>query len=62
MAAAVEETFAELDDLIIQFRGTKAGDRFVEAWFNGRRVVDTGRRSNKPAPSTPADAPAIKAA
>jgi hypothetical protein len=31
MAAAVEETFAELDDLIIQFRGTKAGDRFVEA-------------------------------
>ena len=46
--AAVEEKFAELDDLIIQFRGTEAGDRFVEAWFNARRVVDIGRRAAKP--------------
>ena len=49
--ATVEEQFAQLDDLIIQFRGTEAGDRFVAAWFNARRVVDTGRRANKPAPA-----------
>ena len=54
--ATVEEQFAQLDDLIIQFRGTEAGDRFVAAWFNARRVVDTGRRANKPAPA-PAPAP-----
>jgi hypothetical protein len=55
--AAVEEKFAELDDLIIQFRGTPAGDRFVDAWFNARRVVDTGRRANKPA-AAPTPVPA----
>jgi hypothetical protein len=49
--AAVEEQYAELDDLIIQFRGTEAGDRFVEAWFNARRVFDTGRRAGRPAES-----------
>ena len=49
--AAVEEKFAELDDLIIQFRGNEDGDRFVEAWFNARRVVDMGRRAAKPSVS-----------
>lgn len=52
--AVVEDQFSELDDLIIQFRGTEASDRFVEAWFNARRVVDTGRRAAKPAPAAPA--------
>lgn len=50
--ARVEEQFAELDDLVIQFRGTEVGDRFVEAWFNARRVVDTGRRAARPNPTT----------
>jgi hypothetical protein len=49
--ALVEEQFAELDDLVIQFRATEAGDRFAEAWFNARRVVDTGRRAAKPNPA-----------
>lgn len=48
--AAVEAKFAILDDLIIQFNGTEVGDRFVDAWFNARRVIDTGRRANKPTP------------
>ena len=48
--AAVEEQFAGLDDLVIQFRGTPVGDQFVDAWFNARRVVDTGRRAAKPNP------------
>jgi hypothetical protein len=54
--ATVEESFSELDDLAIQFRGTEAGDRFVDAWFNARRVVDTGRRAAKPNPTTPSAA------
>lgn len=54
-----EEEFAALDDLILQFDdkgGT--GTRFIESWFNARRVQDTGRRSARPAPApTPAPAP-----
>lgn len=46
--AAVEEQFAELDDLVIQFGSTPAGKEFVEAWFNARRVAQLGRRSAKP--------------
>jgi hypothetical protein len=50
--AAVEEQFAELDDLILQFRGSEAGHRFVESWFNARRLTDTGRRAAKAAPAS----------
>jgi hypothetical protein len=53
--AAVEAQFSALDDLIVQFKGTDAGDRFVAAWFNSRHVVDAGHRFEKPAP-TPAPA------
>jgi hypothetical protein len=64
--AATEEKFAELDDLVIQFRGSEASDRFVEAWFNARRVVDTGRRAARPNPAvvvnTTSSTPQVKAA
>ncbi len=56
--AAVEAQFAALDDLIVQFKGTDAGNSFVAAWFNSRHVVDTGHRYEKPAP--PAPTPAAK--
>ena len=64
----VEEEFAILDDLILQFDDrTGPGHEFVEAWFNARRVQDTGRRSARaaeparaispaPAPASPAPA------
>jgi len=58
--AAMEEKFAELDDLVIQFRGSEGSDVFVEAWFNARRVVDTGRRAARPNPA-PAPPPALAA-
>ena len=51
--AAVEAQFAALDDLIVQFKGTDAGNSFVAAWFNSRHVVDTGHRFEKPAPPAP---------
>ena len=55
--AAVEAQFAALDDLVVQFRGTDAGNKFVDAWFNARHVVDAGHRFNKPTPA-PATTPA----
>ena len=56
--AAVEEKFALLDDLIVQFRGSELGDRFVDTWFNARHVVDLGRRANKHTPPAPTPTPA----
>lgn len=51
--AAVEEKFAELDDLIVQFGTTVLGRAFVDAWFNARQVVALGRRAAKPKPPAP---------
>jgi len=57
--AATEEKFAELDDLVVRYNGTKTGKEFVAAWFNARRVADLGRRAAKPAhTSTPNPEPA----
>jgi hypothetical protein len=49
--AAVEQQFAVLDDLILQFRGTPAGDLFVASWFNARHADALGHRSAQPAPA-----------
>ena len=49
--AAVEEMFAGLDDLVIQYRTSDIGKQFVDAWFNSRHVDDLGRRAAKPAPT-----------
>jgi len=57
--AAVEQQFTVLDDLIHQFRGTPAGDLFVDAWFNARHVQDLGHST---AHTTPAPVPAPTAA
>jgi hypothetical protein len=46
--SAVEDQFSDLDDLIIQFGSTEAGQEFVEAWFNARHVTPLGRRAAKP--------------
>jgi hypothetical protein len=57
--AGVERQFSALDDLIVQFRGTPAGDVFVDSWFNARHVADLGHRTATPAPAptpTPATA------
>ena len=54
-----EEEFATLDDLILQFDDAGGpGTRFVESWFNARRVQDTGRRSARP-PTPPPAAPPV---
>ena len=54
---AAEEHFATLDDFILQFDDAGGtGTRFIDSWFNARRVQDTGRRAARPAtpPAPPA--------
>ena len=54
---AAEEHFATLDDFTLQFDDAGGtGTRFIDSWFNARRVQDTGRRAARPAtpPAPPA--------
>ena len=48
------EQVADLDDLVLQFDGTDAGKRFIEAWKRARIIVDTGggHGSTPPIPPT----------
>ena len=40
--AALVELVSDMDDLAVQFEGTEAGRRFVEAWKRARIIVDSG--------------------
>jgi hypothetical protein len=52
--ADLMEPVADLDDLVMQFDGTDAGKRFIEAWKRARIIVDTGGHSGTPpTPPTP---------
>jgi hypothetical protein len=53
---AVEQKFAALDDLILNFNGTAAGRALVAAYQAARVVRDLGGSPSTPAP-TPAPAP-----
>ena len=55
--AALLESVKDLDDLVLQFDGTEAGQRFNEAWKGARIIVDSGSGHSTP-PPTPAPAPA----
>jgi hypothetical protein len=52
-AAALVEFVHDMDDLALQFDGTEAGRRFVEAWKRARMIVDTGGGHTPPTPPTP---------
>ena len=56
--AGLMQQVADLDDLVIQFDGTDAGKRFIEAWKRARIIVDSGGGHT----ATPAPAPAPTAA
>jgi hypothetical protein len=52
--AALMEFVNDMDDLALQFDGTDAGKRFVEAWKRARIIVDTGGgHGGTPTPPTP---------
>jgi hypothetical protein len=54
-AADLMVQLSDLDDLNLQFNGTDAGRRFIEAWKRARNIVDAG---HGPAAAKPAPAPA----
>ena len=45
----------DMDDLVLQFDGTDAGKRFIEAWKRARIIVDSGggHSGTPPAPPKP---------
>jgi hypothetical protein len=59
--ADLVESVGDMDDLVLQFDGTDAGKRFIEAWKRARIIVDTGGgHTATPAPTpTPAATPAL---
>ena len=52
---------SDLDDLSLQFNGTDAGRRFIEAWKRARNIVDAGHgpAAVKPAPAPAAPTPKV---
>ncbi len=46
--AAVDGLLADMDDLILQLRGSEAGDLFVAGYFNTRRLGDRSDGSSNP--------------
>lgn len=46
-----------LDDFIIQFRGTPAGNDFVAEWFLARSILDRGHGPGDPPPTPPPPTP-----
>src|ERR1017187_8942099 len=53
------EQVADMDDLVMQYDGTDAGKRFIEAWKRARIIVDTGggHSGTPPTPPTPPATP-----
>ena len=54
--AALVEFVGDMDDMALQFDGTDAGRRFIEAWKRARIIVDTGGGHGGTQP-TPAPTP-----
>ena len=57
--AALVQLATDMDDLALQFDGTDAGKRFIEAWKRARNIVDTGggHSGTPPTPPTPPATP-----
>jgi hypothetical protein len=57
--AALVQLATDMDDLTLQFDGTDAGKRFIEAWKRARIIVDTGggHAATPPTPPTPPATP-----
>jgi hypothetical protein len=60
-AADLLDQLSDLDDLVLQFDGTDAGQRFMAAWKHARSIVDAGHgpgQDTPPTPTPPATPPA----
>jgi hypothetical protein len=47
---------SDMDDLALQFDGTDAGKRFIDAWKRARIIVDTGGGHGGTSPTPPTSA------
>jgi len=48
------ENVSDMDDLAVQFDGSDAGKRLIEAWKRARIIVETGgHHGNRGTPPTP---------
>ena len=58
-SALLREVETDMDDLALQFDGTDAGKRFIQAWKQARIIVDTGggHSGTPPTPPTPPTTP-----
>lgn len=56
--ASLLENVRNLDDLVVQFDGSEAGRRFIEAWRRARIIVDSGGGTAAVPPPAPTPAPA----
>ena len=52
--AALVQLATDMDDLALQFDGTDAGKRFIEAWKRARNIVDSGGGHSGTTPTPPA--------
>jgi len=57
--AALVQLVTDMDDLVLQFTGSDAANRFQEAWKRARFIVDTGggHSGTPPTPPTPPATP-----
>jgi hypothetical protein len=58
--AALVQLVTDMDDLVVQFDGTDAGLRFIEAWKRARVIVDAGGGHTGTPPAPPTPPPALK--
>ena len=52
-AADLLDQLSDLDDLVLQFDGTDAGQRFMAAWKHARSIYDAGHGPGQDTPPTP---------
>ena len=55
--ADLVEQVSDMDDLALQFDGTDAGKRFIEAWKRARIIVDSGGGHGSTPPTPPPATP-----
>ncbi len=55
--AALVQLVTDMDDLVLQFTGSDAANRFQEAWKRARIIVDTGGGHSGTPPSPPPATP-----
>lgn len=57
-----EDLFIDMDELIVQFKGTPAGDAMVADYFKAREITDRGHGPSDDKPETPTPPPTLPSA